>query len=266
MKRNRRRSRRPLSRGRASAPIPVPSPAVLELLETGHYEDAVRRLREGIRQPSRGARGGARTSTAAVARLYFNMGYALSRLGRHFAAARAYRRCVELAPDDADSWFNLGNAYREAGALRRAGAAYAAASRIAPDDHEIWNNLGNVRAAVGDASGAEAIYRRAVALRPDYHPGWNNLGSALQALGDPEGAVHCYDEAIRLQGGSELLYFFNRALALLAAGRPEAAIDDIRRWAAISPFREGGPRPVPAPDWIRFLKSIAAPRARQENR
>jgi tetratricopeptide (TPR) repeat protein len=238
----------------------------LDLLEAGRFEEALHHLRASIHRPIRARHGRTGRSSATAARLYFNMGYALSRLGRHFAAARAYRRCVELTPDDADTWFNLGNAYREAGALRRAGVAYSAAARLAPDDHEVWNNLGNVRAAVGDACGAEVVYRRSVALRPDYHPGWNNLGSALQALGDPEGAVRCYDEALRLQGGSELLYFFNRALALLAAGRLEEAIADIRRWASVSPFREGALRPVPAPDWIRFLKSIAAPRERQEAR
>jgi len=223
------------------------------LIEKGRYEEALGRFRRV-----------ARRGRPDDPRLLFNIGFALARLGRNFAAARAYRRCLEITPRDADAWFNLGNAYREVGALRRAARAYAAAASLETSDHEVWNNLGNVRAALGENAAAAEAYRSALAIRPGYHPGWNNLGNALHALGDHQGAIACYDRAIDLQGASDQLYYFNRALALLSAGRADEAVRDIGRWATISPFQDTDARAVRSPDWLKFLQSLAPSRPRKE--
>ena len=229
-----------------------------ERLADGDWNAALRSYRAAARLLAGAAAGSTH--------LHFNAAYAFARLGRPFAAARSYRRHIDGAPRDADAWFNLGNAYREAGALHRAASAYETTLTLSPADHEAWNNLGNTRAALGQHAPAATAYRTALEIRSDYHPAWNNLGMALAALGEHEQAVACYDRAIGIEGGSVPLYFFNRAQALLAAGRTQEATADIGRWATLPPWTEEGARTGRGPDWLKFLQSLAPSRARREAR
>jgi len=227
------------------------------LLRAGRPKDALRLYADMEKATRTGE------AAAADPRVHFNSGYALAQIGRHFAAARAYRRALELVPQDADAWFNLANAYREAGALGKAARAYRQALDLNLSDHEAWNNFGNCRAALGDAPGAITAYRASLALRPDYHAAWNNLGNVLQFLRRHREAIACYDRAIMLDGEGDLLCFFNRSLSLLAAGRIDEALLDIRRWSVVGPVRESASGATTGPDWVRLLRSIAPPRARQ---
>jgi tetratricopeptide (TPR) repeat protein len=228
------------------------------LVRAGRYEEAVRLYREAAGDPSFGRR-----RPAARARLHYNTGYALAKLGRFFAAARAYRRCLEITPNDVDAWFNLGQVYREAGALKRAQQAFGRAAALDPTEHEVWNNLGNVCAALEDVAGAEAAYRSALALKPDYYPAWNNLGNILQSLDRHTDAISCYDRAINLQGGGEMISYFNRALSLVSLGRSQEALRDLNRWAILPPWQG---TEAHGPDWLRLLQSLSPPRLRQSAR
>jgi len=260
MTRSRRKASKGGAAGRPGAGGLSPFARGNRSLHEGRHLEAVRLLRQASRAPGTGA------GKAGDHRVHFNLGYALAQTGRHLAASRAFRRCLDLRPGDVDAWFNLGNAYREAGALRRAKSAYAEAASIDSSDHEIWNNLGNVRAALGEGRAAIDAYRAALALQADYHPAWNNLGNAWQSLGDPAKALACYDRALALQGGSDQIYHFNRALALLAAGRESEALREIGRFAALSPFLDTDARTMGGPGWLRFLQSLAPSRARREVR
>src|SRR5207245_6768929 len=95
-------------------------------------------------------------------------------------------------------------------------------------------------------------------------PAWNNLGNALQALGDHAGAIACYDRAIDLRGAGDQLYHFNRALALLSAGRTDEAVRDIGHSATLSPFQDTDARAARSPDWLKLLQSLVPSRPRKE--
>lgn len=68
--------------------------------------------------------------------------------GDFAAAASAYRRAAEGAPDSADVWFNLGTAEARAGRLGHAIHALEQALALRPGDADVAHNLEQVRAVV----------------------------------------------------------------------------------------------------------------------
>jgi len=118
--------------------------------------------------------------------------------GQIAAAARIYRRIIEIAPDQADALHLMGLVARRAGQKGAALQLMARTLRIDPAMAEPRLNLGNLLRDHGNAAGAAAAYRSAIALRPDFAAAYENLGGlyrGLPRLGDAHGA---YRRAIRL--------------------------------------------------------------------
>lgn len=97
-------------------------------------------------------------SRAATPQLYGRYGALLSRGGKHQEALTAYRRAVDLDPDD-------------------------------PRNH---NNLGAGYARLGQHASSAASYRRAVELDPTYARAWRNLADALEKDGNTSAAIEAY--------------------------------------------------------------------------
>ena len=95
------------------------------------------------------------------------------------AAEAAWRRAVELAPDDGEARFHLGNLCRDRGELDAARTEYERALASAPDHAGLLNNLGLVLQALGDRAGAEACFRRVLATAPEHPDALGNLASVL---------------------------------------------------------------------------------------
>ena len=222
------------------------------LLAEGRHQEALHLYREAGRYRTIGS------DPRETARLHYNTGYTLARLGKHFAAASAYQRCLELVPSNVDAWFNLGAVYGDTGAHRLAFEAYSRVVNLAPDEPEGWNNLGNACAELCDQDGAIAAYQRALAVKPSYHPAWNNLGNIMQELDRHDEAIRCYDRALMLQGEAEIVTLFNRALSLISSGRAREGLRDMHRWALIPPLPDNGAGSAKGPDWEGLLRSLSA--------
>jgi Tfp pilus assembly protein PilF len=74
---------------------------------------------------------------------------------------------------------------------------------------------------------AEQVYRQIIASDPGHADSFHMLGVIASQCGQPEGAVACIDRAIALQP-SAAIYHVNRANALLALGKLDAAQDGCR--------------------------------------
>ncbi len=222
------------------------------LLANGRHQEALRLYCEAGRYRALSA------DPRVAARLHYNTGYTLARLGKHFAAARAYQRCLELVPSNVDAWFNLGAVYSDTGAHRLAYQAYSRVVKLAPSDPEGWNNLGNTCAELNDQAGAIEAYERALAVKPAYHPAWNNLGNIMQELDRHDEAIRCYDRASMLQGGTEIITLFNRALSLISSGRAREGLRDMHRWALLPPLPDNGAGSTNGPDWEGLLRGLSA--------
>jgi tetratricopeptide (TPR) repeat protein len=74
---------------------------------------------------------------------------------------------------------------------------------------------------------AEQVYRQVIASAPGHADSFHMLGVVATQCGQPDAAVACIDQAIALKP-SAALYHVNRAGALLALGRLEAAEEGCR--------------------------------------
>ncbi|MEW5717237.1 MAG: tetratricopeptide repeat protein [Chloroflexota bacterium] len=130
---------------------------------------------------------------------HFANGLKAHQAGNLTDAEAAYRKAIELNPNDAAAHNNLGALLAEdAARAADAEAAYREAIRLDPNYAQAHNNLGALLADLGRAAEAEAAYREAIRLDPNLAQAHNNLGVLLDDLGRSAEAEAAYREAIRL--------------------------------------------------------------------
>ena len=205
---------------------------------------------------------------------FYNLGNALGQKGDFAEAERAYRRALDLKPDDARTMNNLANVLLAAGrpedaakwyrlvleefpswaparvslaeALRRTGApdealeqarAAIAADPASADAHRLE---GQLLAARGRAKEAAASFRESLRLAPDGVDALVGLARALlsEELGSdrsPSEAVALAERADALTGKREPRVLVVLAVAYAAAGRQADAAAAAERGAAVAP-------------------------------
>jgi tetratricopeptide (TPR) repeat protein len=126
------------------------------------------------------------------------LGAVYSDLRRSEEAIAAYRRAIELDPNEGAPHNGLGNVYRDLGRSEEAIAAYRRAIELDPEEAIYHNNLGNVYSELGRSEEAIAAYRRAIELDPEEAVYHNNLGIVYSDLGRSEEAIAAYRRAIEL--------------------------------------------------------------------
>ncbi len=170
-------------------------------------------------------------------------------LGDAPAALPAYRRAVELAPDDAIACNGLGAALLDTGTAAEALVVLEnAAARASVPFGPMLANLGNARRANGDNPGAVAAMRAALACEPSNTTTLANLAAVLSeegAIGEAADlcrrvlAVTPDDAAARANLGA----------CLFDAGDVAEAV---RQWNAMPDDRQAGSNTVYA---LNFLPS-----------
>ena len=187
--------------------------------------------------------GGLALAEAALARdpnedsAHNHRGLALFHLGRYEEAEAAFRRAIDLAPDNALYRSNLAGALREQGRLQEAERVLL--EEALPRDPSLWVahfNLGLVylradrpdlaaQALEGALGLAPPDQRAAVeaTLRQTQDPArWLRLGDLLLANGEAEGALGALAQAEALGAGA-IDVAVGRSAALIALGRLEEA-------------------------------------------
>lgn len=86
------------------------------------------------------------------------------------AAARHYRRSLDLDPGRAAIWVQYGHALKESGRRLEAEAAYRQAVTLAPDDSDAALQLGHILTLLSKPDQALALYERALILMPGLKP------------------------------------------------------------------------------------------------
>ncbi len=151
-----------------------------------------------------------------------NLGMLLQSRGELDAAARHYRRTVELKPDYAYGHNNLGTAV-EARDRRAAIGHFERALELDPDYAKAHYNLGSALAAEGRAAAAERHFRRAVELDPEHASARNNLANLLAAQGRLEEAIGHYRRSLELRPDAPRTRS-NLGTALVFSGRAGEAV------------------------------------------
>jgi Flp pilus assembly protein TadD/TolB-like protein len=169
------------------------------------------------------------------------LGFLYFRNSRYEKAAAAFRRAIALNPDVARVHFNLGAVLLRLGRFEEARTATDDSIRISPVP-QAYSNLGVAHYLLGRFSEAAASFQRAVDIAPkDYR--WRiYLGDALSQIPDQTGRARAaYESALPLVT-SELSVNPADALNVVLLGRclartgaPERAWSEIRRGVALAP-------------------------------
>lgn len=138
------------------------------------------------------------------------------------ASGEAYRRALELAPDDYDARVGLAVLRLSQGDFAGAEELAAAAAALRPAGPEAWTNLGLARRALGNFAAAREAYEKALLASPRYPPALKNLGILHEKyLGRPADAVPYYDRYLEARPGDDQVAQWRRAaLRLAGEGQP----------------------------------------------
>ena len=164
----------------------------------------------------------------------FDSALALHRGGDLEGADRAYRRILEIHPEQPDALNLLALIVLENGHYGAATELLRRAIAVSGQVPQFHCHLGNALQGSGDFAGAAAAYRQAITLLPDYVEAHSSLGLALAQLGELAEAVECFDAALARDPD----YFFalnNLGDTLSAQGNLDGAARAYRRAIAVEP-------------------------------
>jgi serine/threonine-protein kinase len=152
-------------------------------------------------------------------------------------AAEALEQAAAMAalrPGSARVQYDLGQCLNRIGARVPAEAAFRRAVVIAPAFHAAHLELGIILRARKDLDGALRHFQAAVLSRSSNPWGHSNMGWVLHEKGDDEGAAACYAEAIRLAPTSAK---FRAEYGAILVGKrdPGAAAGQYRTAVRIAP-------------------------------
>jgi Flp pilus assembly protein TadD len=171
------------------------------------------------------------------ARAHNNLGVALAENGKIDEAVAEYRRSLELDARSSQTNNNLGSALAETGRMGEATSFFERALELDPENPRAHNNLGGALAESGRLAEAIEHLRRGVEIEPDLADAHNNLGAALARFGAVDEAVLHLEKAVAL-APQNVGYRYNFGRTLAAKGRFGDAANQLEEAAKLSRMRE----------------------------
>jgi Flp pilus assembly protein TadD len=152
---------------------------------------------------------------------FLRAGIANERTGDHAGAERAFRRGLELAPNDAEILNSLGWTLFQEGRSEEAVAEYERALAADPRHAKAHNNLGLALVDLGRLEDAAGHFKASLELEPRPEI-YSDLGFTMARLGRPDEAQAAYRKALELDPSCASAHF-NLAVAFVQAGNFAAA-------------------------------------------
>lgn len=156
------------------------------------------------------------------------------------AAARCFAHATRCLPEYPGAWGNLGAALGELDRTAEALEAFKRLLELDPRNPQAHNNLGVVSRELGRLGESEAAFRTVTTLDPTRPYGYYNLGHTLFLQGRFRAAVSAYESGQTRDPDRNPVQGTRLGLALLAAGDPVAAFQQMQSSAArlSGPYRE----------------------------
>jgi Flp pilus assembly protein TadD len=171
------------------------------------------------------------------ARAHNNLGVALAENGKIDEAIAEYRRSLDLDAGSSQTNNNLGSALAEAGRMDEATASFERALALDPENPRAQNNLGGALAESGRLAEAIGHLRKSIEIAPDLADAHNNLGAALGRSGALDEALPHLEKAVAL-APQNVGYRYNFGRTLAAKGRFGDAASQFEEAARLSQMRE----------------------------
>jgi Flp pilus assembly protein TadD len=171
------------------------------------------------------------------ARAHNNLGSALAETGKSDEAMAEYQRSLALNGQSSQAHNNLGSVLAQQGKLDNALAEFETAVALNPDNGRAECNLGSALSEKGRAEEALEHLRKGVALEPKFADGQNNLGAALARAGALDEAVEHLGLAVEM-APQEAEYRYNFGRVLAAKGRFPDAAAQFEKAASLTNMRE----------------------------
>jgi len=172
---------------------------VTEETEAGNLNnEANRLLQEGKAQLAADAYRKAVQLDPNNAQWQYNLSLALARLGDREGQKTALKRALEIDPNVAATHNDLGLLCLSEHNLESAEKEFRAALEIDPKFAEAQNNLGVVYSDQGEDSEALALFRQATENDPRYARAFVNLGLLMARQGDLGGAKEQIQQALKI--------------------------------------------------------------------
>ena len=158
---------------------------------------------------------------------FLRAGLANEHTGDHAGAERAYRRGLEIVPDDAELRNALGWTLFQEGNTADAVVEYRRALKTNPLSAKVHNNLALALVELGQLDEAASQFSRSLELDPKAEI-YSDLGFTMARLGKPEVALANYQKALELDPNCASAHS-NLAVALVQEGNLEEAESHYRK-------------------------------------
>lgn len=120
------------------------------------------------------------------------------------AARAAYKRAVDIEPDNCAAWINWGRLLHEQNETREARSVYERAVKHCGPDPVLMFNLGVLLEDLGHTGAALEAYQTAITEDPALADGHFNLARLYEALGKEQHAIRHLGQYRRLMKGADL--------------------------------------------------------------
>jgi tetratricopeptide (TPR) repeat protein len=134
------------------------------------------------------------------------IGRAYAREGKNINAVAAYRKSIELQPNNSVTFYYLGDALIADGRYREAVTVLRQATSLKTDYAPAYNDLGVALDASRHYDDAIAAYQSAIKYRPDYILALQNLARILVRKGSYPEAESIYKQLILLRPSDMIAY------------------------------------------------------------
>lgn len=169
-------------------------------LQSGRVNEAVLEMESVLKQNSKDL-----NARRILGRMYTRLlsDQRSNRIDKNFLkkALEQFQKIVELAPDDTESWLMLGRLQKVDDNNAEAEAAYRKALELAPDNEDAMTGLAMVYADQGDTRRAAETLERVIAKNPSMRA-LMALASAYEQLRDYENAANILSRAFEASGGN----------------------------------------------------------------
>ncbi len=172
-----------------------------------------------------------------VAEFYRQVDVALEQTNAHgyTAALPAWKKAVELNPEDAKSQIGLGAALAEAGRSNEAIAAYQRAGALEPDNPDSYSRLGFLLARMGKPEEAIPVLVKALQLDPANETSQRTFCGALSQSESRTRQAIEFCQLVLAGRPNDAEVHVNLAVALARGGNGKEALSHLEKAAEIAP-------------------------------